>query len=223
MFFGINCKAEIMSLRMQAKLDAEEDKILLPQSSEDEEEEFSEDEQVIKDPFASEDDSDSDDAPDALSFKEAFEDTKSLKRQTVQVIRTQQEERRKKRREIHDQYMLQKEQKRLKVDEKKLPDDIFEDLKDDKEVENLGPIDNEKAQNDADQVKEVDLENVGIHGATVFKCKVLPVESKKPRYIPQQAASFKDNLLYGGRIRREKNAREAMLKTEKQKARLKCH
>lgn len=40
-----------------------------------------------------------------------------------------------------------------------------------------------------------------------FKCKVLPVEAKKPKFIPEKVEHFKDRLLYGGRIRREKNSK----------------
>lgn len=98
-----------MTSRLRAKLEDEEDKILLPSDSDSE---LSDEEQVVEDPFPEEEeDSDSDAAPDAVSFKAALEDTKTFKRQATQVIKTQLDERKKKRKEIHEQYMLQKEEK----------------------------------------------------------------------------------------------------------------
>lgn len=99
-----------MTSRLRAKLEDEEEKILLPSDSDSELSD--EEQQVVEDPFPEEeDDSDSDAAPDAVSFKAALEDTKTFKRQATQVIKTQLNERRKKRKEIHEQYMIQKEEK----------------------------------------------------------------------------------------------------------------
>ncbi|GIY85932.1 uncharacterized protein CDAR_311161 [Caerostris darwini] len=225
------------SNRLQMKLDPTEDKLLLPSSSEDEDDLKSSDEDhQIQDPFQSDGDSDfegasemapfksafdeesdSDGPPEIISFKSTLEEMKKQQQERNQTIKSHQDEKRKRRRERHEEFLLQKEEKRQKVDEKKLPDDILENLKDDLPSENKVSFEDESGFEDDEDKKNLD-DVVAVHGSTVFKCKVLSVEAKKPKFVPESVANFKNNLLYGGRIRREKNTRTAMLKVEAQKA-----
>ncbi|KAF8794017.1 hypothetical protein HNY73_002042 [Argiope bruennichi] len=198
-----------MTRTREMLLDPEEEKLLLPSSSEDEEEDnsdaYDKDEPEIKDPFENED-SDSDSPPIAVTNKVAVENERKFRQYTSQVIKTHIDERKRKRKEMHEQYLKEKEEKRQKIDDKKLPDDILENLKDKADEDYKESSDNEK----------------GLEGEirpTVFKCKVLPEESKKPKHIREEVVNFKNNLLFGGRIRREKSSRDAMLKHEKQMAR----
>ncbi|GFT38235.1 uncharacterized protein TNCV_764191 [Trichonephila clavipes] len=216
--------------RLERKLDLEEEKLLLPSSSDDEYDRKSgsdgEKEPEIKDPFLN-DDSDSDSAPETLTFKTALESSKKFKQQTTKIVKTHLEEKKKRRKEIHDQILKQREEKKLKIDDKKLPDDVLENLKDfpqehhenkQTDVENVQTVDEDEIANEDGEETEKDTvpeDAVAVHGPTIFKCKVIPVESKKPKFVPKEIAHFKDTLLYGKRVKREKSARTAMLQTKK--------
>ncbi|GFR19781.1 uncharacterized protein TNCT_1511 [Trichonephila clavata] len=209
--------------RLEMNLDLEEEKLLLPSSDDEYETKSggdSEEEPEIKDPFLNED-SDSDSAPETLSFKSALESSKKFKQQTTKVIKTHLEEKKKRKKEIHYQIMKQREEKKLRIDDKKLPDDVLENLKDfpEENDENEQTVDENENVDEVGEETEKDIvpeDVVGIHGPTVFKCKVLPVESKKPKFVSEEIAHFKDNLLYGGRVKREKSARAALLQSRKQ-------
>ncbi|GFS52978.1 uncharacterized protein TNIN_260271 [Trichonephila inaurata madagascariensis] len=210
--------------RLERNLNFEEDKLLLPSSSDDEYDSKSgsdsEKEPEIKDPFMNED-SDSDGAPETLSFKSALESSKKFKQQTTKIVKTHLEEKKKRRKEIHDQVIKQREEKKLKIDDKKLPDDVLENLKDFPQ----GHEDNEETNDENGKTVDEDVEEtekdtvpedaVAVHGPTVFKCKVIPEESKKPKVVPDEIAHFKDILLFGERVKREKSARTAMLQAKK--------
>ncbi|GBM13501.1 hypothetical protein AVEN_82775-1 [Araneus ventricosus] len=213
-----------MTKTREMLLDPEDEKLLLPSSSEDEEEDHSvasdNDEPEVKDPFDNED-SDSDSPPIAVTNKFAIENERKFRQHTSQVIKTHVDERKRKRKELHEQYLMRKEEKRQKIDDKKLPDDILKNLKDNADEENRESPDNEIGF-EGDETKDADTNSediVAVHGTTVFKCKVLPQESKKPKHVREEVVNFKNNLLFGGRIRREKCSRDAMLKREKQMSR----
>ncbi|XP_055953973.1 glutamic acid-rich protein-like [Argiope bruennichi] len=216
-----------MTRTREMLLDPEEEKLLLPSSSEDEEEDnsdaYDKDEPEIKDPFENED-SDSDSPPIAVTNKVAVENERKFRQYTSQVIKTHIDERKRKRKEMHEQYLKEKEEKRQKIDDKKLPDDILENLKDKADEDYKESSDNEKGleETSGDESNNAAMNSedvIAVHGPTVFKCKVLPEESKKPKHIREEVVNFKNNLLFGGRIRREKSSRDAMLKHEKQMAR----
>ncbi|GFS82259.1 uncharacterized protein NPIL_576651 [Nephila pilipes] len=223
----VSCKSYNIKMpkrKLEMKLDSDEEKLLLPSSSEDElesgsdvsdedGEDVNDEDGKIKDPFLNED-SDSDSSPETLSFKSALEDSKKLRLHRTQVIKTDIDEKKRKRKEIHSQVMKQKEEKKLKIDEKKLPDDILENLEDIPQfVDNGKESDYEDEETPIDSVPE---DVIATHGPTIFKCKVLPVEAMKCKFVSQDIARFKENKLYRGHIRREKSSRAAMLKTQKQ-------
>ncbi|CAL1270837.1 unnamed protein product [Larinioides sclopetarius] len=211
-----------MTKTREMLLDPQEEKLLLPSSSENEEDhsDVSENEELeVEDPFENEN-SDSDSPPIAVTNKFAIESEKKFRQHTSQVIKTHIDERKRKRKELHEQYLKRKEEKRQKIDDKKLPDDILENLKDSADEEKEESFDNENGF-EGDEPKDADSNSediVAVHGPIVFKCKILPQESKKPKHIREEVVNFKNNLLFGGRIRREKSSRDAMLKREKQMA-----
>ncbi|XP_054707574.1 uncharacterized protein LOC129217319 [Uloborus diversus] len=193
--------------------------IPLPSSSSEDEEEFD----IGGESDASDEDlfpqaSDSDSAPETVSFKTAEVNTNLLRKRTAEVIKTQKEERRKKRKEMHLKNSIQKEEKRKKIKENLLPDDMLAKLDN-----NIPPseeiVQQELSDVEADRIKEDIVEKVvGVHGPTVFKCKVIPKSSQKPKVVSEAASNFRQKMLYGGRIRREKSTREAILKQEKRLA-----
>ncbi|KFM83328.1 hypothetical protein X975_18430, partial [Stegodyphus mimosarum] len=221
------------------KIIENEDKISLPSSSEDEllfAGNSSDDDIASEDDSKEEESSDSDGAPEMVSFKSALENSKLLRKHTAEVIKTQKEERKRKRKEIQAKNLLQKEEKwgvfsplifqKQAIQQKKLPDDILENLEDHSVLKPKDlSFENEPCnfeENYEESGLEESTENLGddetvvVHGPTVFKCKILSKESKKPKHVFEEAMNFKERALFGGRIRREKNSREAMLKISKQ-------
>ncbi|XP_035225105.1 uncharacterized protein LOC118197681 isoform X2 [Stegodyphus dumicola] len=210
------------------KLIENEDKISLPSSSEDELlfAGNSSDDDISSEDDSKGESSDSDGAPEMVSFKSALENSKLLRKHTAEVIKTQKEERKRKRKEIQAKNLLQKEEKKQAIQQKKLPDDVLENLEDHSVLKPKDLSFENEPDNFEENYEESGLEKstenpgdedtVAVHGPTVFKCKILSKESKKPKRVFEEAMSFKERTLFDGRIRREKSSREAMLKISKQ-------
>ncbi|XP_042905051.1 U3 small nucleolar RNA-associated protein NOL7 [Parasteatoda tepidariorum] len=216
------------------KSDAAEEHIPLPESSDDDDDdsssELSELEHDMKDQLNDITDSDSDylltdpddEPPEALSFKSAREATLARKKRTIEVIEIDKDEKRRKRKELHDQYMLQKIEKRQKIESKLLPENVIEELNDQPGLETaayneknitLDKKEEKEEEVDAEVVKEEIIEK---HGPTLFKCKSLAEEDKIRKNELGSVRTLKDRLLYSGRIRREKSSKDADAKRKKQ-------
>jgi len=181
------------------------------------------------------DESDSDAAPDDVTFEASRMSVLSKVKQAVDHINKEKEKLRTKRRQKQDQYTTQKKQKR---ESRRLPDDVLAALTDqpistksksDKKSESEDTSKQTEEErstqeeindmlgfsgSDGEQEPEdfIPLEQSGIRAVCVQDAVRASITSA------EKAAEFKHNMLYGNRIRRE-NTKDKLAKKQKKKAR----
>lgn len=161
----------------------------------------------------------SDSAPEEVTFQDGKEKSLQIQKNAAEQIKAQKEAVKRKRKEMHLRNKQHKEEKRKKLEEKRLPSEILEGLEESNSeavlntsVQPLKKVFEDAESSDEDAIAEKDF--ISIHGSTVFKLKVLNDRTRKPS-VPESIANFRRNALMS--VRREPT-RALVSKLEKQKA-----